>query len=81
MKRFLNTVTRDELQQAIAEMRKASEVSQRAIDERHQEHLQRYDKQDEVLSEIKTNVARLEGRIDGAIEAARTGRYPQVKGP
>lgn len=66
VKRFLNTVTRAELREAIQD-------SNEIIDERHKEHLSRLDKQDKELKEIRDGLRHLEGVF--------SGRYPTMKGP
>ena len=66
VKRFLSTVTRAELREAIQD-------SNRIIDQRHAEHLKRLDRQDDELKEIRGIVGKIEGTI--------SGRYPTVKGP
>lgn len=64
VKRFLNTVTRAELREAIQD-------SNRIIDQRHAENLQRLKAQDDELKIIRGAVGRIEGTI--------SGRYPTVK--
>lgn len=65
MKRFFATVTRAELREAIQD-------SNRIIDQRHAENLQRLKAQDDELKFIRGAVGRIEGQI--------SGRYPTVKG-
>lgn len=64
VKRFLNTVTRAELREAIKD-------SNDVIDQRHAENLARLKAQDEQLIFIRGAVGRIEGQI--------SGRYPAVK--
>ena len=64
VKRFLNTVTRAELREAIQD-------SHRIIAERHAEHLSRIERQDEELKKISSGLARIEGTL--------SGRYPKVQ--
>lgn len=64
VKRFLNTVTRAELREAIQD-------SNRIIDQRHAENLKRLEAQDNELKFIRGAVGRIEGQV--------SGRYPQVK--
>lgn len=66
MKRFFATVSRAELREAIQD-------SQRIIDQRHGENLERLAAQDRELREIRSAVGRIEGTI--------SGRYPKVSGP
>jgi hypothetical protein len=56
VKRFFNTVTREELKQAILE-------SELATQQRHAEHLKRYDRQEDKLDELGKSFARLEGEL------------------
>lgn len=64
VKRFLNTVTRAELREAIQD-------ANRVVDERHRENLERLKAQDDELKFIRGAVGRIEGQI--------SGRYPTVK--
>jgi hypothetical protein len=66
MRRFFASVTRAELREAIQD-------SQRIIDQRHGENLERMAAQDRELREIRSAVGRIEGQI--------SGRYPKVQGP
>ena len=63
MKRFLNTVTRAELREAIQDAGKV-------VDERHTENIRRLEKQDQELKEIRSGLARIEGTL--------SGQYPKV---
>lgn len=63
VKRFLNTVTRAELREAIQDAGKV-------VDERHTENIKRLEKQDQELKEIRSGLARIEGTL--------SGRYPKV---
>lgn len=64
VKRFLNTVTRAELREAILD-------SNKIVDGRHAENLARLKAQDDELKFIRGAVGRIEGQI--------SGRYPTVK--
>lgn len=57
-------VTRGELREAIQDAAKLT-------DQRHLEHLERYDKQETELKEIRGAVSRIEGQI--------SGRYPRLE--
>lgn len=64
MKRFFSHVTRAELREAILD-------SNKIIDQRHEENLERLAAQDKELREIRGGVARLEGVL--------SGRYPRLE--
>jgi len=66
VKRFLNTVTRSELREAIQDNNKLTE-------QRHIENQARLKDQDEELRVIRSTVSRIEGTL--------SGRYPKVPGP
>jgi len=63
VKRFLNTVTRAELREAIQDAGKV-------VDERHMENIRRLEKQDQELKEIRSGLARIEGTL--------STQYPKV---
>lgn len=63
VKRFLNTVTRAELREAIQDNNKLTE-------QRHTENQARLESQDEELKVIRSTVARIEGTL--------SGRYPKI---
>jgi hypothetical protein len=63
VKRFLNTVTRAELREAIQDAGKV-------VDERHAENIRRLEKQDQELKEIRSGLYRIEGTL--------SSRYPKA---